>query len=307
VGRLVTRIVREESGLMLVELLVVVVLSGVVLGATLTTFTQFERTTGVNQRQNDAQEQVRVGLAGVARELRNLASPTDQLPKAVMRAGDQDLVFQSVSSNATRRVRYCLNPSVGRIWRQVQYEPFSDPSTSCPDSAWGSERTSVQNVSNGARPVFAYNATELDSITEITTSLWVDVDPGERPGESTLQTSIFLRNQNRAPIAQFTATVGGSGVVLNASGSVDPESKALTYYWYDAAESGNALQCGTLPPEVPQTGCVGTGIVYHYTPATAGTRQLHLVVRDSAGLTHAASPETVCVPGAEDDCSEGGG
>ena len=247
-----------------------------------------------------------MGLAGISRELRNLASPTNQLPEAVVRADAQDLVFQSVSSSATRRVRYCLNPTGGRIWRQVQYEPFSDPSTSCPDSVWGSERTSVQNVSNGARPVFAYNATELDSITEITTSLWVDVNPGEKPAESTLQTSIFLRNQNRAPIAQFTATVGGSDVVLNASGSADPESKALSYYWYDAAESGVAQQCGTLPPEVPQSGCIGSGIVYHYTPATAGTRQLHLVVRDSAGLIHAASPETVCVPGAGEDCSGGG-
>jgi prepilin-type N-terminal cleavage/methylation domain-containing protein len=302
-------LISDERGVTLVELMVVIVLSGIVMGATLTTFTQFERTTGVNQRQNDAQEQVRVGLAGVARELRNLASPTDQLPEAVRRADDQDLVFQSVSSSATRRVRYCLNPSGGRIWRQVQFEPFSDPSTSCPDSAWGSERTSVEHVSNGTRPVFAYNATELDAITEITTSLWVDVNPGKKPGESTLQTSIFLRNQNRAPIAQFTATVGGSGVVLNASGSVDPESKALTYYWYDAAESDNALQCGTVPPEVLDvrpTGCVGTGIVFHYTPATAGETNLHLIVRDAAGLTDAAGPEKVCVPGAEDDCSEGG-
>jgi prepilin-type N-terminal cleavage/methylation domain-containing protein len=305
-----SRLISDERGVTLIELMVVIVLSGIVMGTTLTTFTQFERTTGVNQRQNDAQEQVRVGLAGVARELRNLASPTNQLPKAVIRDGDQDLVFQSVSSTATRRVRYCLNPNAGRIWRQVQFEPFSEPSTSCPDSTWGSERTSVQNVSNGTRPVFAYNAGDLDSITEITTSLWVDVNPGEKPEESTLQTSIFLRNQNRAPTAQFTAAVSGSGVVLNASGSTDPESKALTYYWYDADEASNASQCGTVPPEVLEmvaTGCVGTGIVFHYTPATAGNRQLHLVVRDSAGLTHAASPETVCVPGAEDDCSEGGG
>jgi prepilin-type N-terminal cleavage/methylation domain-containing protein len=301
-----SRLISDERGVTLVELLVVIVLSGIVMGTTLTTFAQFEQTTGVNERQNAAQEQVRVGLAGIARELRNLASPTDQLPEAVVRAGGQDLVFQSVSSNTTRRVRYCLDVSRERIWRQVQFEPFSEPSTSCPDSAWGSERTSVQNVSNGTRPVFAYNATEVESISEITTTLWVDVNPGEKPGESTLQTSIFLRNQNRAPSAQFTAAVSGSSVVLNASGSSDPESKALTYYWYDAGQSDNAEQCGTLPQEVPQTGCVGSGIVYHYTPATAGTRQLHLVVRDSAGLTDAADPESVCVPGVGDNCSGGG-
>lgn len=298
-----SRLVAEERGVTLVELLTVIVLSGIVMGATLTTFTNFERTTAVNQRQNDAQEQVRVGLAGLARELRNLASPTDQLPEAVRRAGAQDLVFQSVSSTQTRRVRYCYDDAGGRIWRQVQYEPFSDPSTTaCPDSAWGSERSAVQNVVNDTRALFSYNSTELTSITEITTSLWVDVNPGEAPVESTLQTSIFLRNQNRAPTAQFTAAVSGSTIVLNGSGSTDPESKALDYYWYDAGESGNAEECGTLPDEVPQTGCVGAGIVFNYEPATAGTRTVHLVVRDPAGLTDAADAVSVCVPGEGVSC-----
>lgn len=294
---------RDERGVTLIELMVVIVLSGIVMGTTLTTFTQFEQTTGVNQRQNDAQEQVRVGLAGLARELRNLASPTDQLPEAVVRAAAQDLVFQSVSSSTTRRVRYCLNATTGRVWRQVQFEPFSDPSTStCPDSDWGSERSSVENVTNDTRPLFAYNSATLTSITEITTSLWVDVNPGEPPQESTLQTSIFLRNQNRAPTAQFTATVSGAAIVLNGSGSLDPESKALEYYWYDAAETENADECGTLPDEVPQSGCVGSGIVFTYEPGAAGTRQLHVVVRDPAGLTDAADEQSVCVPGEEVTC-----
>jgi prepilin-type N-terminal cleavage/methylation domain-containing protein len=298
----VRRRIADERGVTLVELMVVIALSGIVMGATLTTFTQFEQTTGVNQRQNDAQEQVRVGLAGVARELRNLASPTDQLPEAVVRAGAQDLVFQSVSSSATRRVRYCLDASAGRLWRQVQYEPFSEPSSPCPDSAWGSERSAVQNVSNAGRPVFAYNATEPTAITEIGTTLWVDVDPGRPPVESTLQTSVFLRNQNRAPTAASTIAVSGPLIVLNGSGSVDPESKALQYYWYDTAESGNSPYCGTLPPEVPQAGCVGAGIVFHYEPAAPGERQLYLVVADPAGLTGEGELLSACVPGPGVSC-----
>lgn len=293
---------RSESGVTLIEMMVVIVLSGIVMGTTLTTFTQFERTTGLNQLQNEAQEQVRVGLAGVARELRNLASPTNQMPKAVVHAGAQDLVFQSVSSSETRRVRYCLDAGARRIWRQVQYEPFSDPSTACPDSGWGAERTSVENVSNGARPVFAYNSTELDAITEITTTLWVDVNPGERPGESTLQSSIFLRNQNRAPVAQFTAAVSGSHVVLNGSGSLDPESKALSYYWYDSTATGTATECGNLPSDLPQSGCVGSGIVFTYQPADPGERDMHLIVRDPAGLTDAGDAEPVCVSGEGVSC-----
>ncbi|MEX1141695.1 MAG: prepilin-type N-terminal cleavage/methylation domain-containing protein [Thermoleophilaceae bacterium] len=290
------RVVQDQRGVTLIEMMVVVVLSGIVMGTTLTTFTQFERTTAVNERQNEAQEQVRTGLAGLARELRNLASPTDQLPEAVVRADASDIVFQSVSSSATRRVRYCLDASGGRLWRQVQYEPFSDPSTSsCPDATWGSERAAVENVTNGTRAVFTYNSTEVTSITEITSSLWVDVNPGEPPLETALQTSIFLRNQNRAPLASFTATVSGSTIVLNGSDSSDPEGKALEFFWYDADETGN--ECGTLPDAVPQTGCVGTGIVFNYEPAAPGTRQLHLVASDPAGLTDAADQVSVCVPG----------
>jgi hypothetical protein len=290
-----------EEGVTLVEMLVVLMLSLIVMGATLTTFTQFEQTTGTNQRQNDAQDQVRVGIAGLARELRNLASPTDALPEAVVRADSDDLVFQSVSSSATRRVRYCLDSPTRRVWRQVQFVPFSGPSESlCPDTSWGSQRASIENVVNGARPVFSYNAATLTAITEIGASLWIDVDPNAKPAETALQTSVFLRNQNRRPLAAFTAAVGGPSVVLNGSDSADPEGKALEYFWYDGGQTGNL--CDPLPDEVPQTGCVGAGIVFSYTPPVVGSRSLSLVVRDPAGLTDQAGSQTVCVPGVGVTC-----
>jgi len=289
----------REDGVTLVEMLVVLTLSLIVMGATYSTFAQFEQTTATNQRHNDAQDQVRTGLSGLARELRNLASPTDALPWAVARAAPADLVFQSVSSSATRRVRYCLDADSRRLWRQVQFAPFSDPTpSSCPDVAWGSQRASVENVVNDDRPVFTYNSATLTAITEIGASLWVDTDIDAKPAETSLQTSVFLRNQNRQPAAAFTATVGTS-VVLNGSDSADPEGKALDFYWYDVAEAGNL--CEPLPAEVPQTGCVGTGIVFNYAPP-AGNRTLSLVVRDPAGLTDDASAQTVCVPGAGVSC-----
>lgn len=289
-----------EDGVTLVELIVVLALSVVVMGATFTTFSQFEQTTGSNQRQNDAQDQIRVGLSGLARELRNMASPTDELPEAVVRAQPADLVFQSVSSSATRRVRYCLDTASRRLWRQVQFVPFSAPSSGCPDVAWGSQRAAVEHVVNGDRPIFAYNATALTAITEIGATLWVDVDPSAKPIETSLQTSVFLRNQNRGPSAAFSATTGASTIILNGSDSSDPEGKALEYYWYDQAQAGNL--CDPLPAEVPQTGCVGTGIVFNYAPPAPGTRHLSVVVRDPAGLTDSASSQSVCLPGVGVTC-----
>jgi len=295
------RAAAAEDGLTLVELLLVLTLSLVVMGATFTTFAQFQQTTGTNQRQNDAQDQVRVGIAGLARELRNLASPTDALPEAVVRADPHDLVFQSVSSSATRRVRYCLDVPTRRVWRQIQFVPFTDPSGSlCPDTAWGAHRASVENVVNGERPMFSYNAATLTAITEIGASLWVDVNTAAAPAETALQTSVFLRNQNRRPSAAFSAAVAGAGIVLNGSDSADPEGKALEYYWYDSAQSGNL--CDPLPEEVPQTGCVGAGIVFSYAPPAPGSRTLSLVVRDPAGLTDQAGSQTVCVIGVGVTC-----
>ena len=295
-----SRAIADERGVTLVELLVVILLTGIVMGATLTTFSQYEQTTATSQRLNDAQDQVRVGVAGLARELRNLASPTDVMPFAVVRNMPADLVFQSVSSSATRRVRYCLDTPGRRLWRQVQFAPFSDPAVeSCPDAGWGTERASVENVVNGARPVFAYNATETTAITEIGATLWVDVNGAAPPLETSLQTSVFLRNQNRRPTASFTADVNGSAVVLNASESTDPEGKALDFYWYDEAETGTPAACGVPPAELPQTGCVGTGIVYTYTPPAPGERSLYLVVQDAGSLTDGdeTDSEPVCVPG----------
>jgi len=285
-----------EAGVTLVELLVVILISGVVMGATLGTFTQFERTTASNGRLNDAQDQVRVGMAGLSRELRNMASPTNELPEAVVRAEDDEIVFQSVSSAQTRRVRYCYDAASERLWRQVQFEPFTLPTSgACPQVSWGSQRAAVENVVNGTRPVFSYNASSLTSITEVGATLYVDVNASDvRPDETSLKSSVFLRNQNRSPSASFTATVSGTTIILNGSASADPEGRALDFYWYDSGVVTNS--CGVMPEGMSGTGCVGTGVVYTYTPP-AGTRTVSLVVRDPAPLTAEAPSQTVCVPG----------
>jgi prepilin-type N-terminal cleavage/methylation domain-containing protein len=293
------RLAREQSGFSLVELLVVISLSGIVMGATLTTFTQFEQTNVVHQRQTDSQEQIRTALAGVARELRNLASPTNERPEAIERNGATDVIFQSVTSSTVRRVRYCLDTAGRRLWRQLQLAPLTAlPGASCPDpsSGWDAGRIVAANVVNGVRPVFDYNSPSRTAITEVGTTLWVDVNPGAPPLETSLQTSVFLRNQNRSPAAVFTASLSGASIVLNGSSSDDPEGRALQYYWYDTAVTGTAA-CPGLPIEVPQSGCVGAGIVFNYTPPVPGPRSVYLVVRDPAGLTDQAATQSVCVPG----------
>jgi hypothetical protein len=198
-----------------------------------------------------------------------------------------------------RRVRYCLDTAGKRLWRQLQLAPLTGlPGAACPDptSGWSAGRVVAANVVNAARPVFDYNSPSLTAITEVGTTLWVDVNPGAPPLETSLQTSVFLRNQNRGPDAVFTASLNAGSIVLNGSSSDDPEGRALQYYWYDTAVTG-ITACPGLPADVPQSGCVGAGIVFSYTPPAPGPRSIYLVVRDPAGLTDQAATQSVCVPG----------
>lgn len=297
-----SRLTREESGFTLVELLVVSVLMIVVLSATLGAFETFGSTNEVNQRQNDSQEEARRSIDSLARELRNLASPTNQAPEAVDRAEGDDLIFLSVadqkgvgSLNArnAQRVRYCLNRDRRQLIRQVQTwtspgVPGVPTDSACPGGGWTETRVASIHIVNGSRPVFTLNSSDRTAITEIDTSLFVDVNPGRRPAETPIQTSVFLRNQNKAPVARFSWAAGPGGtVVLNASESEDPEERALTFEWYDA----------TLGQRID-----GTGIVNTYKPPAAGFRQVYLVVKDPAGLEARAEPQTICVPSPQMVC-----
>ena len=293
-----SRLRQEEAGFTLVELLLAAVLMIVVLGATLTTFSSFQSNAETNARVNDAQDEARRGLDVLGKELRNLASPTNEQPQAVKRATAQDLIVQSVAptrpagslnSRNTQYVRYCYSATEGRVYRQrLEWTTASDPAyptaTGCPGGGWGTTEFVAGNVVNAGRPLFAYNSATLTSITEVGTTLYVDVNPGRRPAETLIHTSVFLRNQNRVPIARFTAAVTANGkLLLNGSASEDPEERALRYFWYDPAIS-------TTTPR-------GEGIVHEYTPPALGTRTVYLIVKDPADLQSEAPSQTVCVPG----------
>jgi type II secretory pathway pseudopilin PulG len=308
---------QDESGFTLTEVLVVSLMMIVVLSAVLGAFESFASASERNRRLNDVQDSVRVSIDGLTRELRNLASPTNELPQAVQRATPTDLVWLSVAGNKpagssnvrnTRMVRYCLSVTdPKKLWRQeLDWTTATAPSmptdTTCPGTGWTSNRVMADYVVNGARPIFTYNSTTLSAITDVGVGLYVDADPGHSPKEVALQSAVFLRNQNRAPDAAFDATVSGGTIILNASGSDDPEGRALDFYWYDANKSGNASGCGTLPSGAPTTGCIGKGLTYTYTPPAAGNSTVFLVAVDPAGLTTQAPSQTKCVPGAGVTC-----
>jgi prepilin-type N-terminal cleavage/methylation domain-containing protein len=287
----------QEDGMTLVEVLIVMILMLIILVATLETFNTFERKSRDNQNQNEAQDEARRALDLIARDLRNLASPTPLLPLAVDVSLPQDLIFQSTgkvkpagSLNAanTTRVRYCLNTTSRILFRQIQTWTTAAapavPTSVCGDTAgWTTTMAITTDVSSGTRPIFSYNDTQHDKITEVGTQLFVDTTPTRAPLEVDLQSSVYLRNQNRAPTALFSAvSMPGGTIFLNASESEDPEEKALTFEWWDAS----------LSPVKK----VGEGIVFTYTPPAAGNRQMYLIVKDAA-LSTQSDTKTVCATG----------
>ncbi len=301
---------RDQSGMTLIELQIVLVLMVGVLGATLTTFNQSEETRRVNQDQNESQDQNRRAIDKLARDLRNLASPSTQNPEAVERNDPDDLIFKTVAPvkadgsendrNITR-VRYCLGGSSGgkasllrqeQTWVTPSPPPDEPMGTGCPDAGWpaipggsGNSRVVAENVVNrehGAA-VFSYDSVSTASVYSIGIELLVDADPTRSPSASRLASGVFLRNQNQGPQAAGTATDTGTGhrLLLNGSASVDPEGGAIaSYEWFADGDFTEPVAVGPVvywsPPgsSWPQTHDITLRVT------DSGDRQGELTIED---------------------------
>ncbi|HWW90421.1 MAG TPA: hypothetical protein VNY35_06545 [Solirubrobacteraceae bacterium] len=273
----------------------------VVFGATLSVLDVFQRGNRVDNLRNEAQDSARTAIDALARELRNGAAPSSLTPGALEKAGKYSIVFQTIEPttnplpsgdlNKTNaiRVRYCLNrsePSNEVLWKQTakwetEKAPELPTATTCPDPSAADYQTSVQvaqhivNINGGrtTAPLFTYvpaTWTTVGQITAVEPNIYLDVNPGHRPGETQLTSSIDLRNENRAPAASFTATeLGGYKVQLNASQSTDPDGLALKYTWFN-----NAARIPSTSPETE---------VGPFTPGS--TQTFTLEVTTPSGLT----------------------
>lgn len=290
---------REENGFTLAELLVGIMLMAIVMSATLVVL---DRTTLMTKRADDkvdVQDSARTASRQVARTLRNLAASPSR-PGVVERASAYDLVFRIVdapranmgaNTRNLRRVRYCLdasNPDGARVLEQTQRwssssQPAVPPSTSCPGSGWqGSPKVVADRVTNRSggtdRPLFTYDQATTGQIASVQLNLFMNSEPERRSNEVGLRTGVFLRNQNRAPTAAFTATeVGLDHILLNGSSSDDPEGRPLEFHWYvDGVR-------------------VGQGLVYDHVVPGPGTYSISLRVWDSGGLVTDSAPQTVVI------------
>jgi len=298
----------SERGFTLTEVMVAMALMILLLGAVLTTFNGFERSQRAATQRTEAQDAARTGIDRLARDMRNAVSAGSPIADSVERADPDDLMFQTVGTQAPTvnnptakiRVRYCLDsstPSNGKLYKQVQVfsaAPTAKPTaTACPGpagappSGWTTTTLVTKGITNryngAARPLFAYRftpdeSTALSELVAVTPTVYIDPTPGaQAPAEVVLRTAIELRNANQPPIAMFTVTVQARKLVLNASGSIDPERQALRYEWYIDGATTNPL----------------TGVRVEAGPLSVGTHSVRLVVKDQANASNETTRSAV--------------
>lgn len=296
---------RDQVGFTLIELLISMSLITVVVMATITAFVSFNRNERVNRLQNEAQDEARLTMERLSSQLRNLASPNDFSPESVEQADPFDLVFLTVdavkpvgSLNARniKRVRYCVGTVANgkaslvrqeQVW-QVVLPPPSFSTSGCPNASWDSTTVVADDIVNTAEatpvPVFTYTPgpSPVRDITAIRANLMVDWNPGAAPIATDLKSGVFLRNQNRAPVASCTAQYAGTGqqVALNGSASEDPEGFNMkTYEWYADGKTNED------PPDA-------TGVVA-VVNVSSGTHEFRLHIEDQGGLPDDATCSAV--------------
>jgi hypothetical protein len=165
-------------------------------------------------------------------------------------------------------------------------------------------------------PVFTYgcaagaaagcpsSAIDYTRITNINAQLYVDRNPGKAPAELRVVSSVFLRNQNEAPVAEYTSTAAGSRtVILNGSASTDPEGRTLAYDWFLGNGTITLTPEEACAQEIKQKAngttliYLGQGATYRYSvPAgVASPMNIQLVVRDP-GCLYASKTRSVPIP-----------
>lgn len=303
----------EQAGFTMIEMIVAMAIGIFVLGVTVTAFTSLLGQNRIVEQHNEAQDIARTTLDRMARQLRNLASPTQltnvaaNKPLAIERATPWDLIVRvvddatmpngSLNSANVMRVRYCLdgtNKDSAVLYLQTQKwttaaAPAMPNAAACPGPGWGSQVVQAQSIANvknaGApRPLFTYNHAQTDKITAIHADLYVDPTPNQRPTEARVQSGVILRNQNQYPEAAFEIVqigTSGSNKILrfDASSSVDAEGQALKYCWFVDPPTPTP-DCNATPAH---SSLKGQGVVLNYT-MPAGVHNVVLTVDDPSGL-----------------------
>lgn len=223
-------LLRDESGVTLVELMTAMVLGLVVMFAVLTTLENFSSSTARQTRVTDANDQVRNVMDRVVSDLRQA--------RTIEVAGANDLVYTVTdSATQTRRERICLDSS-GSLWRS-SVKTASPPvtpiaaATACPTAGSGAfHATELRSSNTVSNPIFSYDSAAPANVRSVGMTFSLNAGNARERDTSTLRASAFVRSraETAPPIedGDISAVCGSSGPQLTLSPSVGALSVTYT-------------------------------------------------------------------------------
>jgi hypothetical protein len=167
----------------------------------------------------------------------------------------------------------------------------------CPGTGWQRTGQVVGGVVNQVGrdfPLFGYacgaslpascpsTTADLSRILTVTMDLWVDTGTGE---PTRITSTAYLRNQNEPPVAVASArSLATRQVILNATGSYDPEGRNLRVMWFKSPAP--TFTCDEGPPPAA---LLSVGVTLNYAFAvtdgvSGSTTSFDLVICDAGGL-----------------------
>jgi len=215
-GILHTEHLRDESGFTLVELLVAMSLTVIVLFAILSVLDTFTSNAARQTKITAANEQVRVSMDRIVRDLRQAAT--------VEVASPNDLVYTVVdAATAVRRERVCVDTS-SRLWRSSVTTATAPATaiaagTTCPTPSSGAFQISPLLSANTttSNPLFTYDSATAAGVRNIGLTFSLDAGNVNRSDTSTLRASAFVRAQSEKALP-----VGPDGITTSCSSSGIP-------------------------------------------------------------------------------------
>ena len=319
---------RRQDGFTLVELLVAMVISLIVFSATLTILDSFLRQSSAATKRLDAQDQARIAVDRIVRDLRNVSSPLTT-PKLLERATPYDVVFQTIGTpsdsnvSGVERVRYCIpqdtsagSASQEKLIAQTQTwttsaaaaDPWtSDPTQTiaCPDLTFTPAAgqpvytVAAQSVVNRYRQATAYPAFSFNNGLDGNS-----VAAGDLPQISTIQ--INLRVNPTPSLSGATTQIQSAAYLRNkqhapvaqftysATGNGGVILNAGQSYSPDDEQLSYAWAC-TLPSPCPSSStlAIASNGLVSWKPG-AGSYTVELTVTDQSGvLTRTSQTVTV--------------
>ncbi|HEX8102968.1 MAG TPA: prepilin-type N-terminal cleavage/methylation domain-containing protein [Solirubrobacteraceae bacterium] len=300
----------DQRGFTLIELMISMAIGMVAFGGVLTVLEVLLRQSHQHRQQIEAQDSARTAMDQLSVALRNSVANPGLAPTAVERADPYDLVIQTVDPFATpaaptippttnslgaMRVRYCLDStSTSNAVLRFQTQrwtgataPATPTALTCTaaTNGWDTNQVVAGRIVNRLRTperaVFSFSPSVYAStaaINAVEMTLAIDREPASVRGERVLTSGVTLRNANQPPVADFTMTQASGYVILNGSGSYDPDGDSVTFKWFmDGAEMAQ------------------TGRIFRKAGIPSGNHTFRLEVSDSSGLTGSTPTRTVSV------------